>query len=77
MTTALRQVTPAFANFPAYTETLGPEVADLATMAGLTPDPEQELALNAAPVLGALKLKVLAAPVFRLPLASLAVTVKV
>lgn len=47
MTTALRQVTPAFANFPAYTETLGPEVADLATMAGLTPDPEQELALNA------------------------------
>jgi hypothetical protein len=40
-------VKPAYANFPAYTTTLGPEVCDLATMAGLTPDPEQALALDA------------------------------
>src|SRR4029077_3137996 len=40
-------IEPAFANFPPYTETFGPEVAELATMAGLPPDPEQELALNA------------------------------
>lgn len=40
-------VKPAYANFPTWTETLGPEVADLATLAGLPPDPEQELALDA------------------------------
>lgn len=40
-------VKPAFATFPDYTETLGPEVCDLATLAGLPPDPEQEMALNA------------------------------
>lgn len=39
-------VEPAFANFPKYTTTLGPEVCDLATLAGMPPDPEQELALN-------------------------------
>lgn len=40
-------VKPAFANFPTYTTSLGPEVCDLATKAGLAPDPEQELALDA------------------------------
>lgn len=40
-------VSPAYANFPAFTKTLGPEVCDIATSAGLVPDPEQELALNA------------------------------
>lgn len=40
-------VDPAYAHFPEYTKTLGPEVCDLAAMAGLSPDPEQELALNA------------------------------
>lgn len=40
-------VDPAFANFPAYAETFGPEVADLCHLAGYAPDPEQELALNA------------------------------
>src|SRR4051812_47993058 len=39
-------VKPAYANFPSFTETLGPEVCDLATLAGLPPDPEQELALD-------------------------------
>ena len=47
MPAAMRLVKPAFANFPEYTTTLGPEVCDLATLAGLPPDPEQELALNA------------------------------
>lgn len=45
-------VKPAYANFPSYTQTLGPEVCDLATLAGLPPDPEQELALNALFALG-------------------------
>jgi hypothetical protein len=40
-------VKPAYAHFPTYVETLGPEVCDLAALAGLPPDPEQELALNA------------------------------
>lgn len=40
-------VEPAFANFPAYAETFGPEVADLCDLAGFPPDPEQELALDA------------------------------
>lgn len=45
-------VKPAYANFPSYTQTLGPEVCDLATLAGLPPDPEQELALSALFALG-------------------------
>lgn len=40
-------VRPAYANFPEFGTTLGPEVCELAAMAGLPPDPEQELALNA------------------------------
>lgn len=40
-------VKPAYFNHPKYTQTLGPEVCDLATLAGFPPDPEQELALNA------------------------------
>ncbi|OMC02164.1 hypothetical protein [Mycolicibacterium fortuitum] len=40
-------VEPAYANFPEYSETLGPEVADLCHLAGFPPDPEQELGLNA------------------------------
>jgi hypothetical protein len=39
-------VEPAFANYPEYVETFGPEVADLCDLAGFPPDPEQELALN-------------------------------
>ncbi|WP_293311751.1 hypothetical protein [Mycolicibacterium sp.] len=39
-------VPPAYANFPEYVETLGPEVCELAALAGLPPDPEQEMALN-------------------------------
>lgn len=38
---------PAYRSVPAYTRTLGPEVADLARLAGFGPDPEQEDALNA------------------------------
>lgn len=44
---SVQLVKPAYANFPVYAETLGPEVCDLAALAGLPPDPEQELALNA------------------------------
>lgn len=40
-------VKPAYFTHPKYTQTLGPEVCDLATLAGFAPDPEQELALNA------------------------------
>lgn len=39
-------VKPAYAAFPAYTKTDGPEVADLAELAGLAPDPEQRMALD-------------------------------
>lgn len=39
-------VKPAYFTHPEYAQTLGPEVCDLATLAGLSPDPEQELALN-------------------------------
>lgn len=47
MTASAALVNPAYANFPAYSETFGPEVADLCDLAGYPPDPEQELALNA------------------------------
>jgi hypothetical protein len=40
-------VKPAYFTHPVYTQTLGPEVCDLAALAGFPPDPEQELALNA------------------------------
>lgn len=39
-------VEPAFKTFPPYSQTLGPEVADLAALAGFAPDPEQRLALD-------------------------------
>lgn len=39
-------VEPAYRCTPEYTQTLGPEVADLATEAGFEPDPEQRLALD-------------------------------
>lgn len=40
-------VEPAYANFPQWSETFGPEVADLCDFAGFAPDPEQEMALDA------------------------------
>jgi hypothetical protein len=39
-------VEPAFRHAPQFTETLGPEVADIADLAGFAPDPEQQLALD-------------------------------
>lgn len=49
MATLLRPtlVKPAYFSHPVYSQTLGPEVCDLAARAGFAPDPEQELALNA------------------------------
>lgn len=47
MTLSASRVEPAYARFPAYTQTLGPEVCEIAALAGLPPDPEQELALDA------------------------------
>lgn len=41
-------VTPRHLSVPDYTETLGPEVAAIATLAGFPPDPEQRLLLDAA-----------------------------
>lgn len=43
---ALLLVEPAFRSAPEYTETLGPEVGDLADLAGFAPDPEQQLGLD-------------------------------
>jgi hypothetical protein len=40
-------VEPAYRSVPAYGRTLGPEVADLARLAGFGPDPEQEMGLDA------------------------------
>ena len=40
-------VAPAYFNHPDYSVTHGPEVCDIATMAGLPPDPEQAMALDA------------------------------
>ena len=45
-------VDPAFFTHPPFGETLGPEVADLAALAGFAPDPEQALALDAMFALG-------------------------
>lgn len=50
--TALSLVEPAHAHVPEYAETFGPEVADLAALAGLTPDPEQAAALDALFAIG-------------------------
>ncbi len=47
MTANATLVKPAFFTFPDYAETLGPEVADLAEMAGFPADPEQRLVLDA------------------------------
>lgn len=47
MTASELLVKPAYANFPAWSETFGPEVADLCDLAGFGPDPEQALALDA------------------------------
>lgn len=44
---SLTAVKPAYFNHPVYTQTFGPEVCELAALAGFPPDPEQELALNA------------------------------
>lgn len=52
MTANVALVEPAYANFPTWEETLGPEVADLCELAGYTPDPEQRLALDAIFALG-------------------------
>lgn len=41
-------VAPLFSWVPDYDYTLGPEVAEVASMAGLVPDPEQRLILDAA-----------------------------
>jgi hypothetical protein len=40
-------VEPAYANFPQWSETFGPEVADLCDLAGFPPDAEQAFALDA------------------------------
>jgi hypothetical protein len=53
MLSALPLVEPAYANFPPWVETFGPEVADLAEMAGLPPDPEQAMGLDALFGIGA------------------------
>lgn len=44
--TASVLVEPAFRFAPQYTQTLGPEVADLCSLAGFAPDPEQRLGLD-------------------------------
>lgn len=46
-------VKPAYLTHPPFTKTDGPEVADLAEMVGLAPDPEQRLALDVLFALGA------------------------
>jgi phage terminase large subunit-like protein len=45
-------VEPAHCTFPAYDRTLGPEVAELAELAGFVPDAEQRLALDLIFALG-------------------------
>lgn len=44
---AVRLVEPAHSQVPTYLETFGPEVADLCSLAGFDPDPEQEMLLDA------------------------------
>ena len=43
---AKRRLEPTWLSHPVYVETFGPEVADLSALAGMTPDPEQELLLD-------------------------------
>lgn len=45
--TAPELLAPAYCWIPEYRVTLGPEVGELATVAGFRPDPEQQLALDA------------------------------
>ena len=52
MTVSGTLVEPAFFTHPAWSRTLGSEVADLCELAGRTPDPEQRLALDAIFALG-------------------------
>lgn len=47
MSASLLAVEPAHRSVPAFDRTLGPEVADLARLAGFGPDPEQEMLLDA------------------------------
>lgn len=47
MTASVTLVEPAFFTSPDYSDTLGPEVADLADMVGFSSDPEQRLVLDA------------------------------
>lgn len=47
MTTSV-SVEPAFCTFPSYVKTLGPEVADLCSLAGYVPDDDQRMALDLA-----------------------------
>ena len=47
MTVSETLVEPAFFTFPDFADSLGPEVADLAEMAGFPADPEQRLVLDA------------------------------
>lgn len=52
MTQSALLVEPAYANFPSWRQTLGPEVSDLCELAGFPPDAEQRLALDALFALG-------------------------
>lgn len=52
MTASVSLVEPAYANFPTWKQTLGPEVADLCELAGFAPDAEQRLGLDAMFALG-------------------------
>lgn len=47
MTASALLVEPAFFTCPDYARTLGPEVGELATLAGFPPDPEQQMLLDA------------------------------
>ncbi|MGH8523425.1 MAG: hypothetical protein ACREXY_04195 [Gammaproteobacteria bacterium] len=50
---AKRLLEPTWLSHPVYVQTLGPEVADVAALAGLAPDPEQQLLLDLTFALGA------------------------
>lgn len=43
---AKRRIEPTWSSTPLYVETFGPEVADVAALAGFGPDPEQQLILD-------------------------------
>lgn len=46
MSASLLAVEPAFWSAPSFTQTLGPEVGELAALAGFEPDPEQQMGLD-------------------------------